>query len=69
MMTMMVVAAAAAYDVVSGVTLDSAAGGLWAGSTRRGDARQNMQAEAEDASLKKRVEAEGGVSVGGRDER
>ncbi len=43
MMTMMVVAAAAAYDVVSGVTLNSAAGGLWAGSTRRGDARQNSK--------------------------
>ena len=69
MMTMMVVAAAKAYNVVSGVMLDSAAGGLWAGSTRRGDARQNKQAEVEDASRKKRVEAEGGVSVGGRDER
>ncbi len=69
MMTMMVVAAAVAYDVVSRVTLDSAAGGLWAGSTRRGDARQNKQAEAEDASRKKQVEAEVGVGVSGRDER
>ena len=54
---------------MSEVTLDSVVGGLWADSTGRGDARQNKQAEVEDASLKKRVEAEGGVSVGGRDER
>jgi hypothetical protein len=53
-MMMMIMIVVVVVVVVARVTLDSAAGGLWAGSTGRGDARQNKQ-----------VKAEGGMRVGG----